>query len=454
MAPSATTKKKSSTKIEKSKEAKATVVANSSAEPTAPKTSGKKSAKSVKATADKATASTVQKKEKKAIGDSALKKPAQPKEESVVVVKKSASKPTTMADLMAEHEKTIITPQKGQMVTGTIVGKNRRSLIVDIGAKTEGMVTDREFSFSQDFIDSLKVGDSIEAQVVSIDPIQGHVLLSLRTAALDARWLYFQDAMDKNETLEAKAIDVNKGGLIVLVNGLRGFIPSSQFGKQYAASYMSLKGASLQVKAIEVDREKNRLIFSERHVSEASDIAMRDAAMNSVLSGEIVEGIVSGVMPFGLFVTVKIPVKEGDKESKVEVEGLVHISEISWEKVTHPKEYHNSGDKIKVKVLGVDDRTGKLNLSIKQLSDDPWVTIEDRYEPGMTVDGKVSRVESFGVFVNVETGVDGLIHSSKLEPGSQLKKGDTISVHVESVDAKLRRMSLSVVSTEVPMGYK
>jgi ribosomal protein S1 len=159
-------------------------------------------------------------------------------------------------------------------------------------------------------------------------------------------------------------------------------------------------------------------------------------------------------MPFGLFVTVKVPVSEGEQKETVEIEGLVHISEISWEKVSHPKEYHAVGDTLKVKVLGTDERTGKLNLSIKQLSDDPWQTIEQRYEQGMTIDGKVSRVESFGVFVNVEPGVDGLIHSSKLEPGVELKRGEAVTVHVESVDSKQRRMSLSLVLTEVPMGYK
>ncbi len=150
--------------------------------------------------------------------------------------------------------------------------------------------------------------------------------------------------------------------------------------------------------------------------------------------------------------TVEIPVE--DQEAIGHVEGLVHISEISWEKVAHPKDYHQVGDRIKVKVLGIDEKTGKLNLSIKQLSDDPWQGIDDRYQPGTTLTGVVSRVESFGVFVNVEEGVDGLIHSSKLEPGSELKKGDEITVNVESVDPDQRRMSLSLVLTEVPVGYK
>ena len=362
--------------------------------------------------------------------------------------------PSTMAALMESVGSTVITPQKGKLVKGRIVAKNRRSLVLDIGSKTEGVVSDREFSFSQDYIATLKIGDEIEAQVVTVDAGQGQVLLSLRNAATDARWTYFKDAMDEQTSLEAKAVDVNKGGLIVVVNGMRGFIPSSQFSRQYVTSYSTLRGKSLEVKVIEVDREKNRLIFSERHVTEAGEIAQRDKAMDSVKSGEIYDGIVSGVMPFGLFVTVQVPVEASKTGEEVEVEGLVHISEISWEKVAHPKEYHAVNDKLKVKVLGTDERTGKLNLSIKQLSDDPWQTIESRYEAGMTVSGKVSRIESFGVFVNVEPGVDGLIHSSKLDSSVELKRGESITVHVESVDSKQRRMSLSLVLTEVPMGYK
>lgn len=366
----------------------------------------------------------------------------------------TSAKPTSMADLMDQVGATIITPQKNQVITGTVVAKNRRSLVLDIGSKTEGVVADREYSFSQDYIESLTVGDVIEAQVISGDTSQGQVQLSLRNAAMDARWLYFKQCMDKDEALEARGVEVNKGGLIVAVNGMRGFIPSSQFSRQYAVNWSNLKNQDLRVKVIEVDREKNRLIFSERHVSEAAEIAQRDQAMESVAAGTTYDGVVSGVMPFGLFVTVKVPVKAGAADQVAEVEGLVHISEISWEKVTHPRDYHAAGDKVQVKVLGTDERTGKLNLSIKQLSGDPWQTIEQRYESGMTVSGKVSRIESFGAFVNVEPGIDGLVHSSKLDPSVQIKKGDSVTVHVESVDSKQRRMSLSIVPTELPEAYK
>ena len=360
----------------------------------------------------------------------------------------------TMEQLLAQQTKTLTVPQRGESITGTITAVGKKSLSIDVGGKTEGLVVDKEFDLARDYIETLKVGDSIDAMVASEENAQGQVLLSLKQAAMDSRWEYFTEVLQKETVLEARGVDVNKGGLIVVVNGVRGFVPSSQFGKELVGKFTTLRGKTIMVKAIEVDREKNRLIFSERHVSEADEIAQKSQALSAVKEGQIYEGVVSGVMPFGLFVTVEVPVSEGEKETVGQVEGLVHISEISWEKVSHPKDYHKVGDRLKVRVLGTDERTGKLNLSIKQLSDDPWVTVAERYEVGMSVTGTVSRVEPFGVFVNVEAGIDGLIHSSKLEAGTTFKKGDSVTVNVESVDSEQRRMSLSLISSEDLSMYK
>ncbi len=365
--------------------------------------------------------------------------------------KAKTASPSTMDELLAQTKHTIKVPRKGELVTGKITGKQRRALMIDIGAKTEGVVSEKEFESASEYIAELKVGEEVEAIVVTTENTQGQVLLSLKKAASDARWDFFTEALEKDTELEAQAIDVNKGGLIVVVQGIRGFIPSSQFGKHLMGNFASLRGTMVKVKAIEVDRDKNRLIFSERHVSESGEIEQKEEALASVKTGEIYDGVVSGVMHFGLFVTVQVPL---EKDKKGQVEGLVHISEISWEKVAHPKEYHKVGDALKVRVLGVDEKTNKLNLSIKQLSDDPWLDIDTRYEVGMSVEGTVSRTEPFGVFVNVEAGVDGLIHSSKLDGATQLNKGDKITVNVESVDPQQRRMSLSLVLTELPVGYK
>lgn len=366
--------------------------------------------------------------------------------------KYSTKKPQSMEELLASSNYNLVIPKKGALVTGTITDKQKKMLIIDIGAKTEGIVTDKEFEMADEYIIELKVGDKIEAVVLSTENDRGQVMLSLKQAALDAKWDYFQKALDDNEVLDAKGVEINKGGLIVVVNGVRGFVPSSQFGKQYMGNINKLKGENLKVRTIEVDREKNRLIFSERHVSEEKELAQRSQALQAVQAGEVYEGGVSGVMPFGLFVTVEVPVPDSD--SVGHVEGLVHISEISWEKVNNPKDYHKVGDRVKVRVLGVDEHTGKLNLSLKQLTDDPWKGIEERYNIGTTFSGTVSRVEAFGVFVNVEPGVDGLIHSSKISQGTELNRGDEVTVTVESVDPEQRRMSLSMVLTEVPVDYK
>lgn len=367
----------------------------------------------------------------------------------------NSTKKITMEELLKANADKLVIPQKGDTVTGVIVEKNKKNLVIDLGAKTEAYVADKEFEFASDFIDELKVGDEIKGIVVSTDYDNGQVLLSLKGAASDAKWEYFEDALDKDLDLEAKGIELNRGGLIVLVNGVRGFVPSSQFGRQYMGKISSLKGEAFKVKAIEVDREKNRLIFSERHVSEAKELAQKDLAVENVQEGAIYEGVVSGVMHFGLFVTVEVPVKDEDKkDSTGYIEGLIHISEISWEKVNHPKDYHKVGDKVKVKVLGIDERTNKLNLSIKQLGEDPWNTLAERYATGTTFTGKVTRIEAFGVFVNVEKGVDGLIHSTKLDPSKELKVGDEVTVNVENVVPEQRRMSLSIVQTDLPITYK
>jgi len=394
-------------------------------------------------------------KDDKSKKDKVVVKPAKTskKKTSEKKISPKSKKPQSMVELLKQVDKVIVVPHKDEQITGTIIEKQKNALIIDINAKTLAAVGSREFEIAQDYINELKEGQKIEVTVVSEDSSRGgYIQVSLRQAAVDAKWEIFEESLDGDSELTAKGLETNKGGMIVEVSGVRGFVPSSQFGKDFMGRIDDLLNKTFQVKAIEVDREKNRLIFSERHVSEADELALRDSALSAVESGAIYEGVVSGVMHFGLFVTVEIPVD--DKDNVGHIEGLVHISEISWEKVDHPKNYHRVGDRIKVKVLGVDEKTNKLNLSIKQLSDDPWKEIDKGYPVGTTLTGTVSRVEPFGVFVNVEDGVDGLIHASKLSPDVVYEKGAEVTVTVESVDPDRRRMSLSPILTEVPVGYK
>ncbi len=375
------------------------------------------------------------------------KKETVKKEDKVVVEKVVKEKVAiTMEQLLSSAGYTLSVPKKGETITGLVTMVNRKMVLVDIGAKTEGLVADKEYEIAKEFIETLKVGDEIDVYVASEENEKGQIILSLRRAMMGKLWDML-DSYLKNETeVQVKAVELNRGGMIVKWQGLRGFIPSSQFGSAYAGNLQGLVGKAIAVKPIEVDREKNRLIFSEKHVSEAAVMAEREAALKNVKVGDVLDGKVTGVLNFGAFVAISV--------DKVTVEGLVHISEISWEKVDDIHKYLKVGDKAQVKVMGVEEGTGKLNLSIKQLQSDPWSRAADKYPAGTTVKGKVSRSAPFGTFVNFEPGVDGLIHVSRMGSFPDLTMGEEIEVLVESVDPEHRRMSLGPVLTEVPVGYK
>ncbi len=364
-------------------------------------------------------------------------------------VKQNKTKATTMEELLANAGTQVKGLKQGTIVEGLVTDVSKRMVLVDIGAKTEGMVVDREYEGAYELIKDLKIGDKIKAIVVSPENDRGQILLSLRRAATDRSWDHFVTLMDDGAVLIVRGLEINKGGLIVRADGTRGFIPSSQFGKALSGKMDDLINRPIKVKVIEVDKEKNRLIFSERHVSEAEALEKKADALKLISVGDILEGTVSGVMPFGAFVTVKVPLASDKKQATSdkfgEVEGLVHISEISWEKVEDPNKYFRAGQTVKVKVLSIDQDAGKLNLSVKRLASDPWDGIEKKFKPGSKQSGVVTRVEPFGVFVNFQPGVDGLIHISKIPAGEEPVVDQKVDVYVETIDAQHRRMSLSMV---------
>ena len=398
---------------------------------------------------------------------------------------KIAKQPRTMEELLEQTGYELKGVKRGQLVEGTVTDVSKKMVLVDIGGKTEGLVVDKEYENAKDFISELSVGDTLTVYVLTPENDRGQILLSLKKAASDRTWQKFEEAHKTGEIMTVKGLEVNRGGVIVHADSVQGFVPSSQFGKQWLGKMEEIIDRSIQVRVIEVDREKNRLIFSEKQVSEADEIKQRGQALKKIKLGEVYSGIVSGVMPFGVFVTVDVPignskfkiqnskVKE-DKEETIanskmqsgdhakgradaqvgKVEGLVHISEISWEKVDNPGQHFRVGDSVKVSVLGIDETSGKLNLSVKRLSKDPWDGIEKKYPSGTKVKGKVSRVAPFGAFVTLEPGIEGLMHISKIPAGEEPEVGDAIEVFVEQVDPEHRRMTLGKVLTEVPVGYK
>ncbi len=343
--------------------------------------------------------------------------------------------------------------KRGQKVEGIVSSIGKKMVLVDIGAKTEGVVSGEDLTEAYDILADLKVGDTTEAYVKFPENDQGQIILSLKQAADENRWSRFKKLMEEEREVEVVGVEVNKGGMVVKIGDIRGFVPTSQFGEKHLGNMEELLNKAFKVRVIEVDRDQNRLIFSEKMVSDSESLAKKGEALELVSVDDKLEGTVSGIMPFGVFVTVNVPMKVKDSEA-AKVEGLIHISEISWEKVDDPNEIFKVGQEVKVQVIGIDKGAGKLNLSIKQMTDDPWKNIEKNYAVGTKHTGDVVRIAPYGIFVNFEKGVDGLIHISKKPADKEFAVGDKVEAFVEMIDSKTRRMSLGVVLTEVPVAYK
>jgi len=360
---------------------------------------------------------------------------------------KKSAEPQTMEELLAATGYQLRGLRRGQQIEGIITDIGKHKLLIDIGAKTEGVVLEKEYELSRDFISTLKVGDKIKINVGMPENERGQILLSIRRAAEDYKWGNLEKAAKTGQVMEVRGLDVNRGGMIARCMDVYGFIPVSQFGRQYLGSLDKLYNKVFRVKVIEVDRTKNRLIFSEKAVSEATALAAVGEALTRVKVGDTLSGVVSGIMPFGIFVRVDI-------EESLFLEGLVHISEVSWEKVENLNETYQVGDKIKVKVLGIDKASSRLNLSIKQLKADPWSKLAKDYPPEKKVKGKVTKLAAFGAFVALKPGVEGLVHISKIPADFNIKVGDTIEVYIENIDLEHHRIALGLVLAKKPVGYK
>lgn len=334
----------------------------------------------------------------------------------------TVSKPSKMEELLAKTDYLPKRLNRGQVVDGVIVSKERDSLLLDIGAKAEAIIIGKELPL--DF-DNLKVGDKISAMVVSSEGEGGQALLSMRKAGGELRWKQLNEKMDKGESIEVKGIEANRGGLIVETDGLRGFIPSSHLLNTAAGSI----GKNLEVKVIEVDKKMNRLVFSEREAHpEESKLPKVELKFKEK---DEVEGSVSKMLPFGVLVTLP-----GD------IEGLVHISEISWDRVENLESLYKVGDKVKVKIISIDPYSGKVNLSIKQLQGDPWKEGTKKYPVGKEFEAVISRTSSYGAFVQLEPGIEGLIHSSKIPYGRKVEVGEKVKISIDLFNPEQHRVAL------------
>ncbi len=349
-----------------------------------------------------------------------------------------------LQDAEARLEKTV---QRGQIVSGTVVFVTNDGVMVDIGARTEAIIpfnqlTDEPLS-EEDLRNLLKPGDSVTAYVVRADLENGQVVLSKKRAEADQSWAKVQALFEQGEPVMVQVKEKVKGGLVATIEGIRAFLPASQVDLKRAPELDEYVGQSFPVKIIELNRKKGRVILSRRTVLEAEQKAARERVLSSLKEGEIVEGQVVEITEFGVFVSLG------------GVDGLVHRSEISWGRFNHPKDVVQKGQTVKAKVLSVDAERERVNLSMKALSEDPWLTVSERYPIGSRVNGKVVGLTQFGAFVEVEPGLEGLIHISELSwtkrpkhPSEILKEGQEVEAQVLRIDPVERRLSLGLKQTQ------
>ncbi|KKU85959.1 MAG: 30S ribosomal protein S1 [Candidatus Gottesmanbacteria bacterium GW2011_GWA2_47_9] len=363
---------------------------------------------------------------------------------------KSTKLPQTMEELLSMTGYNLKGVKKGDIVEGKIGRVSPREITIDIGGKTEGVVIDRELETYKDALLALKPGDAVVAQVIVAENDRGQAVLSLRRSIFEKRWSDLAEKQKSGQPIEVILKEPVRGGMLADYGGLRGYIPQSQLDSATMKQTDKASGRKVSVKVVEVDRESNRLVFSQRQVAEGEALAKQKEVLDALTIGESVAAIITGVVPFGAFAKLKVT----KDETEHEIEGLIHISEIAWEKVDDPGQYLKVGDSLKVKVVGVDKETGKLTLSLKQLLPDPWEHVLDMFEKDTTVKGTVARVSPYGIFVTLSPGIEGLIHISKITPGAEPKVGEEISCLVEDIKGDARKISLSMALTEKPIGYR
>lgn len=349
-----------------------------------------------------------------------------------------------LQDAEARLEKAV---QRGQILQGTVVFVGHEGVAVDIGARTEGIIPFNQLTEEnlpeEELKKLLKPGDTVTVYVVRADLENGQIILSKKRAETDRSWVKIQELFDRAEPVMVTVKEKVKGGLVAFVEGVRAFLPASQVDLKRTPELDEYVGQSFPVKIIELNRKKGRVILSRRAVVEEEQKSLRANLLSQLKPDDVVEGQVVEVTEFGVFVALG------------GVDGLVHRSEITWGRFTHPKEVIQKGQTVRAKVLSVDPERERVNLSIKALVSDPWLTVSEKYPIGSRVQGKVVGLTPFGAFVEVEPGLEGLIHISELSwtkrpkhPSEVVKEGQEVEAVVLRIDPTERRLSLGLRQTQ------
>lgn len=361
-----------------------------------------------------------------------------------------ASSEESMSQLLAVAEQEYRSFRRGETIEGSVVSVERDGILVDVGTKSEGVIPSGE---AQRLIDDndVAVGDVVSVVVVQSEDSEGRPVLSFNRARSERGWRTLQAKYEAGTVFSVRVVEVNRGGLVAEADGVRGFIPVSQIagvrvngvsGDDLERALSAMVGRELAVKVIEVNRQRNRLILSERVAAQELREKRRDQLLAELQEGEVRHGRVSSICDFGAFVDLG------------GADGLVHLSELAWHQVGHPSEILNVGDEIDVMVLGVDRDRRKISLSLRRTQAEPWETAAERYPVGSLVPGRITRLTTFGAFARLEDGIEGLIHVSELSdhhvvhPRNVVKEGDDVTLRVLRVEPERRRLGLSLRQVE------
>jgi small subunit ribosomal protein S1 len=345
--------------------------------------------------------------------------------------------------LVPNYDATIHPFSEGDVVSGKVVRIDQDEVLVDIGYKSEGVIPSNELSIRKTVKPSeeVELGEEVDALVLTKEDQEGRLILSKKRARFEKAWRKIEQAAETGEPVTGTVIEVVKGGLILDL-GVRGFLPASLVDIRRVQNLDEFMGQQLECKVIELNRSRNNVVLSRRAVLEEERKEVREQILGRLQPGQVVEGKISNIVDFGAFVDL-----EG-------IDGLIHISELSWSHVNHPSEVVSIGDTVRVKVLDIDRERQRISLGLKQTQEDPWQRVLNEYKEGDVVDGKVTKIVAFGAFVQILPGVEGLVHISELaqhhveSPAEVVRPGDELKVKILEVDEARRRLSLSVKRVE------
>jgi small subunit ribosomal protein S1 len=342
-------------------------------------------------------------------------------------------------ELVPDYEASFPEINEGEVVHGTVVRVDKDEVLVDIGYKSEGVIPVAELTIRRSVnpADEVAVGEEIDALVLTKEDAEGRLILSKKRARFELAWKKIEAASESGEPVTGKVIEVVKGGLILDL-GVRGFLPASLVDIRRVQDLDEFLGRELRCKVIELNRSRNNVVLSRRAVLEDERKEMRQAILDRLSPGDVIEGQISNIVDFGAFVDL-----DG-------MDGLIHISELSWSHVNHPSEVLDIGQTVKVKVLDIDRERQRISLGLKQTQTDPWQQVVESYREDDVVEGRVAKVVTFGAFVEILPGVEGLVHISELaphhveNPREVVSQGQAVNVRILEIDGDRRRLSLSL----------